>query len=34
MLYKEYPYNGKEKNQILKEIELNKELKKYDNEIK
>ena len=30
MLFKEYPYNGKEKNQILKEIESNKELKKLD----
>ena len=32
MLNKEYPYNGKEKNQILKEIESNKELKKCENE--
>ena len=27
MLFKEYPYNGKEKEEILKEIESNKKLK-------
>ncbi len=32
MLFKEYPYNGKEKNQIIKEIESNKKLKNCHNE--
>ena len=32
MLFKEYPYNGTNENQIIKEIESNKKLKQSENQ--